>query len=174
MGKDGGSFPQGNTYLLTNAYDARDTESEHHLGSADFNTVIVRNANIQKKLIASRDKSKTGLYTPGTYQTLSSISGYGLDINGKLLRTYSVQTNSSRNDTLYSVLVNPCGYIGSWTEGSMESFLESVWVANQFYDYSDSSLKDDICAFYSDYYGYDLENDVSMLNSILKGSYAEN
>lgn len=170
VGKDGGSFKQGGTYLLTNACDARDTEAEHHLGSPDFNKVIVKTQTIKDKLTAAR-KKPLGLYTPGTYQTVTGTSGYGLNLNGELLRCYSVTADDTRNDTLYGILVNPCGLVGTWSEGSMESFLEAVWVAHEFCGYDAAKLEEDIRDFYETFYGYSLTTDE--LESILDGTYAE-
>ena len=170
VGKDGGTFKQGNTHLLTNACSARDSEQEHHLGSSDFNKIIVTTKNIKTKLNKARSKS-LGLYTPGSYQTNTSVSGYGLNINGQLLRCYSVTNDASRGDSLYSILVNPSGLMGSWTKGSMESFLEAAWAASEFSGYSKDKLKSAVKEFYSEFYGYSLSDDE--YNKIINGDYTE-
>lgn len=169
LGKDGGSFKQGGSCVLANACDAQGLDKGHYLGSPDFNKVVAANADIAERLVKAR-KSPLGLYTPGSYETTSSMSGYGVVLDDKLLLNYSVAADESRGDVLYDVLVNPCGMVGTWVEGSMESFLEAAWAASVFSGYDESSLRDDVSGFYRDFYGYELSG--SELDDILKGVYA--
>lgn len=170
VGKDGGSFRQGGTFLLTNACDARGNETEHHLGSSDFNKVIVKTREIGNKLDAAR-RNPLGLYTPGAYRTETSVNGYGIVKDSILVRCYSVVTNALRNDTLYDIVVNPCGLAGSWTDGSMESFLEAAWSAHVFCGYDETALRQNITQFYETFYGYTLSTDE--VDAILSGDYAQ-
>ncbi len=175
LGKDGGTFKQGGTYLLANACDAQGNDAGHCLGSRDFNKVIASTQDIKDKLERAR-ANPLGLYTPGSYQTTPSISGYGIVLDNQLLRSYSTVTDEARGDTLYDIVVNPCGMLGSWTTGSMESFLEAAWAANVFCGYDAESLHDDIVGYYKQFYGYDLSYDENLsrneIDAILDGSYA--
>ena len=75
-----------------------------------------------------------------------------------------------RGDVPYEIIVNPCGYVGSWTDGSIEAPLEATWIANRFWGLDDTVLADRISSFYETFYdGYEPD-----IDKILDGSYAEN
>ena len=173
QGNNGGTFNGGNS-VLSNGYDAvasTDDNSIHYLGSSDFNTVIVKTSKIKSKLTAARKKSQ-GLYSMCTYQNggTASTSGYGYRISGTLLHSFSVGKDKDGKDVTYKILVNPSGMASSWTDGSMESCLESLWVASKYYGYSEKELKEKIKDFYSEFYGY--EPTQAELDKILNGDYA--
>lgn len=170
VGHNNGTYKTGANAVLSNGYDAAVSGDNkvHYLGSSDFKTVIVPSKTVKKELQAAREK-KQGLYSAGSYQELSGTKGYGHNIDGKLLYTYAVTANASRDDVDYDVLVNPSGMAGSWSEGNMESCLESLWIASVYHGYSQSSLKSDVSNFYETVYGYTPSN--SELEKILDGSY---
>lgn len=92
------------------------------------------------------------------------------DIKAKLsqnLLWQNYQSNSDGTHGTYEIYVNPSG-VGDWTQASVESILESIWVANKFHGvYTDQEVRDYISQFYSTFYGYTLTPDD--LNKILAG-----
>lgn len=68
----------------------------------------------------------------------------------------------------YNIYVNPKG-AASWTEGTPESILESLWLLSKFYPdkLSDADMKAKVKDFYKTFYRYDVSN--SMLNRVLNG-----
>ena len=67
----------------------------------------------------------------------------------------------------YEIVVNPRG-LSSWSGGSAESILESVWAAWRFFGaLSEDQVRGYISDFYSRFYGYSL-NDAE-IDRILEG-----
>jgi ABC-type Fe3+-hydroxamate transport system substrate-binding protein len=67
----------------------------------------------------------------------------------------------------YDIYVNPRG-IGNWSDGSVESILEPVWLAWKFYGaYTEDEVKEKIKDFYQKFYRYELSN--VQLKIILEG-----
>lgn len=158
--------------LLTNGYDAYDGKAgtAHPLGSADFNKVFVASKEVKKGLDAAKAND---LYKPVSWQSFADYSGYGINLNGKLVPAYSVVADEARGDTGYEVIVNPTGMVGSWHTGSMESYLEALWIASQYYEdkVSEQDVMDAVESFYRDFYGYSLSS--AELKKIIEGDYAE-
>ena len=175
--RGGGSFPSYRAYhMLLNARDAADSTQAtetHPLGSDDFNTVLVKTRRIADALEAAKGE-EDGLYTLYGYASTGSTEGYGRIVKGKEGTTI-VWTTVKGDVTIdgfagYKIVVNPCGYVGSWTDGSLEAPLEALWVASEFHDYSPGDLNDKIIEFYRTFYGYDIE---PKLGNVLAGSYAQ-
>lgn len=171
--RGGGSYPRYRAfYTLTNGRDAVDRgginpDDLHPLGSDDFNTVIVKNSAIARALEAARQE-EDGLYTLYQHETTPSASGFGRKYSGK--HGESIVYSTVRGDVPYEIIVNPCGYVGSWTDGSIEAPLEATWIANRFWGLDDTVLADRISSFYETFYdGYEPD-----IDKILDGSYAEN
>lgn len=172
LSKKNGTFNLGANYVLTNARDGAGNgdENEHHLGSDDFCTVIVRTADIQEAFEEALDESTgEGLYARAPYVDLSGIHGYGFTTGGVLISSF-ISNADADGDSEIEVIVNPTGMASSWTEGGLESFLEAPWAASIFYDYSTSDLRADVSEFYETFYGYELSS--AELDKILEGDYA--
>lgn len=124
------------------------------LGEEQFKAIIVGSSTAKNKIENSKTWKSQGKVTA------NNVTDYGfLGSDGSLITSYV------RGD--YDVYVNPCG-VGSWTDGSAESVLETVWAAWKFHgDYSESQVKSKIKEFYSKFYRYDLSD--SQINSILSG-----
>ena len=169
--RGGGSFTRYRAYhVLMNARDAADSSvasETHPLGSDDFDTVIVKNKSIKDALKEARDE-EDGLYTMYESATTGQTTGYGRVVNGK--EGKSIVWTTVKGDAGYKILVNPCGYVGSWTDGSLESPLEALWVASEFHGHPVSSLEEKIEEFYDTFYGYDVSSKTS---KIISGAYAE-
>ena len=169
--KGGGSYTNYRAYYtLTNARDAVDRgginpNELHALGSEDFDTVIVKTSRIADALIAAR-QNENGLYTLYPYETTVSGSGYGRKYEGT--HGQSIVYSTVKGDVEYRILVNPCGYVGSWTDGSIEAPLEALWIANEFCSLDYQTLVNFINEFYGKFYdGYTPD-----IDAILNGSYA--
>ncbi len=149
------------------------------LGSAYFPYLIVSGSNgatatSVKKSVVSQMTSSDPLnpysilpwdgQSPNNYASTSNES-YSVSVIG------STTDNSKENVFIkggvsadQTVRANPAGLLGSWTEGSMESVLESVWLAriysaaptNSEYEpicsYTKDQLNDTITAFYQKFY----------------------
>lgn len=145
-------------------YSDSDTDGFGY-GTSSFNTVITKSKEI-RKLFNSSVKAGKGLYhaysssdgTPGSTiggHRVSACIGY----DGK-----SAVSNASSN---MKVLVNPKGLaqssasdqLCSWTDGSVESVLETSWANYQFNGGSKDAFESDVKDFYSTFYDYDLSDD---------------
>ena len=169
--RGGGGFSRYRAFFtLTNGRDAVDRgginpDDLHQLGSDDFDTVIVKTRRIANALTQACSK-ENGLYTLYDYETTLSGSGYGRKYLGR--RGESIVYSTVKGDVGFKTLVNPCGYVGSWTDGSIEAPLEALWIANKFWGYDETAMKNRIAEFYSTFYdGYEPNVD-----KILDGSYA--
>lgn len=168
-GDEGGSGFGKGMKVLANAADYTDSDP-HYLGSSDFNKVIVASESIRSALVAAMN-NPLGLYTPGTYVRSpgGNTYAYGILTSDTIVYTYSILEEGQTSS--YEVLVNPCGLVGSWADGSLESCLEAIWVASEFYDLSSSEVSSYVRTFYSEFYGYDLSD--AELDRILSGDYYE-
>lgn len=147
------------------------------LGSASFPYLIVsasgnKTANQVKQSVVAQMDSNAPLNAysilPWTGQSPAST-----DVNGNTSESIIGSTSSNANGNVFidqgvsvpdSVRANPTGLLGSWTEGSMESVLESVWLAriysaapeNSQYspicNYSKDKLRETVQNFYSTFY----------------------
>ena len=124
------------------------------LGEDGFKTIIVENASIKNSIKNSSTWESKGKVT------VNSVTDYGFTGNDGSLITSYIRGN-------YEIIVNPAG-VGSWSGGSVESVLESVWAAWKFHDaYSEGQVKEKVKSFYSKFYRYDLTD--SQVNAILSG-----
>ncbi|MDO4501693.1 MAG: hypothetical protein Q4D06_00780 [Coriobacteriia bacterium] len=179
LGGKGGAFDDHDSSLM-NGYDAVDSPSlndAHPIGQSDFTKMIVRTKQIKK---AVTEAQGANLYAPASFLRLNGVQGYGVEVDGKLMYTYSTRKDTTHTtddgqvmDTGYQVVVNPEGLVGSWTAGSMESFLEALWISSEYYPdaVSTSHVKTRIADFYQQFYGYEPTDDE--LSNILSGSYAK-
>jgi hypothetical protein len=63
------------------------------------------------------------------------------------------------NNSTYQIYVNPSG-IGDWAAGSVESPLESLWIAHVICgQYSDTEMRSKVSDFYYQFFGAILSND---------------
>ena len=184
--------------LLATEDKASGTTSESNfgdgLGSAAFPYLIVSGSNgltsAQVKSSVVSQMTSSGLLNP--YSILpwngASPNNYGTTSES----TYSVSvigsTTSIANKNVFieggvsaseSVRANPSGLLGSWTEGSMESVLESAWLAriysaapaNSTYDpicsYSKSELQQAVTGFYQTFYRMSASEAQSAYNAVV-------
>ncbi len=118
-----------------------------------------------KALIAGSKETKNKIQRSNAWKkyenvTVNGVTARGFAADGKLVTSY-VRGN-------YDVYVNPYG-VDSWTEGSVESVLETKWAAWKFHGaYSESEVKAEIKDFYQKFYRYDLSD--SQVNRILAGN----
>lgn len=170
--KGGGSFTNYRAfYVLTNAREGVEKSGTnpafvHMLGNEDFSSVIVASPKIAKALKAAR-KESNGLYTMYGLAQTASETAYGRKFEGS--KGQSIVYSTVKGDAGYDIYVNPCGYVGSWADGSIESPLEALWIASKYWGYSESDLKACVKRFYDDFYdGYSPDVD-----KILSGAYAD-
>lgn len=129
------------------------------LGKAEFPAVIVNDKQTADGIKASQLWS--------VYDHIVSNDGI-FEANGFLAEDGSIIGSSV--SAPYEIYVNPSG-IGSWSGGSGESILESVWLAEKFYGaYSESEVRDKVKDFYSRFYQIQLSE--SQLSNILGGDTA--
>ena len=98
------------------------------MGSPSYRAFICRTDEVRDRIIADRDAG--GLYAAGNART-------------------SIESND------YNVVLNPCGLFCSWTDGSMESILETAWAYKVFRS-DDGFFESQLSDFYSRFYGYSL------------------
>jgi ABC-type Fe3+-hydroxamate transport system substrate-binding protein len=127
------------------------------LGMSDFPIIIAADKHTAQSIAAS----ELWQVYPHINSGDGSFNSDGfLDEEGNLVRT---QISGE-----YEIAVNPVG-LSSWTGGSCESILETVWAAWKFYGtFSESDVRDYISEFYSTFYGYTLSQ--SELSAILEGN----
>lgn len=143
------------------------------LGDKTYPAVLVSSQEIKDKLEASKNSS-TGLYRPGIQVSQTEeLTYYYLGYDGMLDYLNSIGSNISSSGLStniggdYDVYVNPCG-VGSWTDGSVEGFLETIWASSQFYkNYSPTEVNNKIKEFYQRFYRHDLTG--AQLDDILDG-----
>lgn len=141
------------SFLRAKAGDIDVSLGEQASGQNEFPAIIVESESVKSSIESSemwkkRDRIKVGNETD-----------IGFESNGTLIRSFS------KGD--YDIYVNPEG-VCSWSKGSIESVLESVWAAWKFSgEYSESEVRDKISDFYSRFYGHTLSE--SELNDILNG-----
>lgn len=122
-----------------------------NLGEDGFTHIIAADTYTQNAVLQSKSEDY-GQWKP--YSAVASIafetpSGFILDDNTMVI-------SAVRGE--YDVLVNPAGY-ESWTEGSCESILESVWAAWAVSGIlSEADAKNYISGFYSEFYSETLDD----------------
>lgn len=146
--------PYSESFLRVKKGDINVSLGQRASGQNEFPAVIVESQSIKSSIQSSEMWKKRDKITVG------SQTGIGFEgRNGSLIRSYA------QGD--YDIYVNPQG-VCSWTKGSIESVLESVWAANKFSGaYSESEVKECVRDFYSRFYGHDLTD--AQLNEILSG-----
>ena len=115
------------------------------LGSHEFPAIIVADYKIREKLLSDPMWKNYGKVTTQSYIT----TDYGfLDEDGNIVKTTVVGD--------YDILVNPQG-AGSWSNGSVESILEPIWIAWKFGGaYTETEVKEKVTEFYRTFYRYEL------------------
>lgn len=80
------------------------------------------------------------------------ISDYGfLDEDGNIVKTTIVGD--------YRIYVNPSG-AASWTNGSVESIIEPIWLAWKFHNaYTEEEVRETVRTFYRKFYRYELSEE---------------
>ncbi|MCC8029875.1 MAG: hypothetical protein LIO75_08810 [Lachnospiraceae bacterium] len=140
-----------------------DTDTvSYSLGLDNFPLVIAANADVKGYIEASKEEEygQWSVYGHINDGTGNFNSDAFLDSNGKF-----VSTQISGD---YEVVVNPDGF-RSWTEGSCESVLETVWAVWQIAGaMSKEEVSGYIKDFYSTFYGYELSS--AEIEEILAGS----
>ena len=130
----------------------------YKLGDDAFLNVVTRNENIKSKLDADRARAN-GLYA---YYDPYQSEGAG-----------AIATCISSSS--YNTIVNPSGLFSSWSEGSMESVLESAWACERFNSSASEGgyLRSKTQEFYRTFYGYESANFDSDYAAIMDARYAE-
>ena len=124
------------------------------LGESKFKSIIVDSQTIKNKIQSSDSWKYYGK------ATVNNVTDYGFVADDG-----SMVTSYIRGD--YNIYVNPYG-VESWTDGSVESVLETIWTAWKFHGaYTESDVKNELKEFYSKFYRYDLSD--SQAESILAG-----
>ncbi len=145
-------------------------------GTSYFPYVIVNNQATKAKLEADRDSSANSLYKIYNREPFASGNVYYVGPpatagNAPLFSTAGVtasQTSMGDNSTLYAplsgvgytgytVVTNPHGMFESWTDGTIESVLETAWISNLYHGGDD--LYPIVYEFYSTFYGHSLSSD---------------
>lgn len=143
-------FYPGKEYKLTKS------ENGIFLGTEGFMDVIVDSGSTRQGMLNDlmwqfHDKKRS---------LVSGLEDYAIfDSEGGL-----IPSNIHGN---YEIYVNPTG-VDSWTDGTVESILEPLWIAHKFGNYEIGSLKQKIKEFYKEFYRYDLND--SEVSAILNGN----
>jgi hypothetical protein len=132
----------------------------YYLGDEVFPAVIVASNDIREAIL--EDNKTGGMWTfyPDTYTADGKTHGNGfLDEIGQMV--------SSAIHGEYQIYVIPYG-VGSWSDGSAEGVLGSVWTAMKFYNaFTQDELNNMINEFYRVFYRCDLTGE--QLNAIMAG-----
>lgn len=120
----------------------------YYIGDKTFNTIIV-DSQATKSHMESSESWKNWGYQP--YGSENQM-GYGRP-NGDTMDFSNVHGD-------YRIVVNPYG-IGSWTTGSPESPLETLWAEHLFLqgqdeNYAFDSIRENVREFYASFYGVQL------------------
>lgn len=142
-------------------------------GTDTFPKLIVTSAAYEKALIAN-SKRENGIYHPYDHQEVEGVrmSGFGTVVDDSLLfacigandseeNLFAGKSGNSIPDS--AIEVNPVGLFSSWTEGSVESVLETAWV-NDVVNENDTQVSVSgqegwraiTTYFYQTFYRYDL------------------
>ena len=141
------------------------------LGTNRMPVIIATSSDIKDAIILS-SSSAYSLYHPGTYQSSGIISGSCLQIGGvsywcAIGNDSRMSAESPENPVGTSIpssmiLVNPNGYFCDWTQGTVESFLESTWLSSQLGNgYSYDQWKQDVVDFYR--WAYDVNININTI-----------
>ncbi|MCD8206491.1 MAG: hypothetical protein LUD72_00985 [Bacteroidales bacterium] len=166
---DNSIFTIEGTYTLDGRLSFGNVFPGYSDGTVKWNTVIVKNENIKKKLEEENNPWKYN----NSYDTWSANRDVGINVtyNG-ILHPKNGSTYYTTVCGDYDIYVNPTG-LGDWVEGSPESFMETVWAAEVIQGYrEDGYTRDLVYRFYRDFYGYTLSS--GELDDILSGKLADN
>ncbi len=157
-------------YLLDTAGTSLIDGGMRGAGTSYFPYVITNNQATKAKLEADRDSSANSLYkiySPIQWGSGSVYIGPAVSAGNSppLLSTAGVtsrQATIGNNTSLYDpqgydVVTNPHGMFESWTDGTIESVLETAWISSLYRNGNDPS--DDIYYFYRTFYGHSLSSD---------------
>ncbi len=174
------------TYTSGNWYDYTMTvnDDEEGLGTESFPAVVVKTQQMKTLMEADKSSSNQSLYKVYSQQVATEgsvtnrwVGPIGTGNTNSLVRYSTIgvlgfQGSGSSGQLVsganYSIYVNPEGLFESWTDGSIESVLETAWTAWRFRGaLSQSDVENYIRTFYSNFYGYTLSD--SELSQILAG-----
>ena len=142
------------------------------LGTAYMPKIIVTSSEIKQAMLLS-SASSTSLYHPYTWVSSALQSAAGADMGRSVAYWSAIGANDGQmsadnpanplgtalSDDL--IVVNPNGIFCDWTEGTVESFLESTWVSAVFGNgYSYSQWESDVVDFYSWAYNVNIDIDI--------------
>jgi ABC-type Fe3+-hydroxamate transport system substrate-binding protein len=132
-------------------------QSDGSLGTSNFSILLAADRHTAQAIA----QSELWQVYPHINSGDGSFNSDGfLDEEGNLVRT---QISGA-----YEIVVNPRG-LSSWTSGSAESILESVWAAWRFFGaISETDMRGYISDFYAQFYGYSLSG--AELDQILEGT----
>lgn len=148
------------SYTVSLGGDDTDTVTTS-LGLSTFPCVIVANSDVQAGILSSKSQSngQWAVYEHINNADNTFNSDAFLDSAGNMVRT---QISAD-----YDILVNPSG-LRSWTDGTAESVLETIWAAYAVRGaISESEVRSYISDFYTQFYGYTPSS--SEISSILAG-----
>lgn len=141
------------------------------LGSPCYPAVVVASKAMKTQMEQDRDSGR-GIYTVYPFHTKDhDTSGVGIKVGTTILASVigAEATASRQTGTGYEVYVNPHGIVSSWTDGSVESPLESLWAAVVFQGLDEGVLEEYVQRFYREMYGVELS--ASQCARILDGTY---
>ncbi len=147
------------------------------LGTDNYPAVIAKSSYLAKKF-QNESKRSGQLYYPYPVIVDERSSVIGLNVGSQVI-TSCVGNDGSGSQKVgsdgFDVYVNPKGLaqsdsedvLCSWSDGSLESVLESSWVYWKFRGGSQGDFEDEVKKFYKQFYAYDLSD--AELNSIVSG-----
>ncbi len=112
------------------------------LGTEAYPAVIVADSSIRDDIY----NAEGGNYYKYHWQPGTMIAYNGTTVYGIYLDDGTFLSTRIQNEKEYQILVNPSG-VGSWANGSVESPMEAVWLANKF-----QGLNVDMGSIVSDFY----------------------
>lgn len=188
------SFPisSGNTAYGWTYLD--DISSGTGFGSEEFPYVITSNQADAEKMENDRELGEDNDDINTLYEMYPLVSNSGSSVRQHWIGFEGTKPNATvcyatggtteaQNDDLsiselsrmaknadYDVVTNPEGLFGeSWTDGSVESVLETAWISYLYYpdEHKDNYVSQTVYDFYSEFYGCELTS--SQLSTILEG-----
>ena len=154
-------------------------------GSAWFPKIIVTSDDIESNLIAN-SSDPSGVYHPYAFIEAGMGSAYSMfgpisaipsciGFDGTLATNtnlFDVDGDLSIRDE--DIVINPKGLFCDWTQGSVESFLETAWV-NDVVKENETQIdwKGYVSRFYSEFYGYATLTDADWLTMNPEGAKSD-
>lgn len=148
-GRSAVSTNYGSAYVLT-------TAGSYNLGDSKFPCIIVANSTMKDAIMRDALWENYGLIQSGSGLTID----YGFTHKGDIIVT------TIHDD--YDIYVMPSG-VGSWSDGSVESVLISVWAAGTV---KDLMSEDNVRGYISDFYQrfYNFTPNQQQMSQILAGN----